>query len=363
MTPTSESHDRKSRALSWLAAAAILTLLWMAVPLGTGLFMGALIGFTLQPLYRKLCARGMGGSMAAALCALGSMVVVGAGVGVLAALLVSRALSVIDALPGFVGPGGALQQTTERWAHNLAPLHITPDQLTKAVQDEAMSLGSSATSVAAAAAGTTFGALLTVIFMALATYSVLLYWSALMRHAESLLPFEPRHTHALLDELRRVGRQVLRGTVLTGLIQGFGAAIAYWVTGVPDPIFWGALTAVASLVPALGTLLIWVPMGIWLIASDRVGAGLAELGLASVLVGLIPDYVIRPRLVGSDRGVPSVVTFVALFGGVEVFGLIGLVLGPVIAAMAIAILRTYERELGNEPLPTPIPSSSRSSMG
>lgn len=337
------SHQiQQSRALSWLAIGAIAVLAWMALPVGTGLFLGALIAFTLQPLDQKLRERGLRPAITAAICTTFSTLLVAASVVVIAVLIVSRAITLAEALPDLAAPGGPLQRTAERWSHALVPLHITSDQVTATVRDEAMSLGSSAGSVAASAAGTTFGSLLTLVFMALSTYSVLLYWSALMRHMENLLPFEPRHTHALLDQLRKVGRRVLRGTVFTGIIQGIAAGLVYWVTGVHDPAFWGALTAVASLLPAVGTLLIWVPMGLYLIATQRVGAGLTELALATTFVGLIPDYVIRPRLVGSEKGIPTIVTFVALFGGMEVFGLIGLVLGPVIAAMAVAVLKTYE---------------------
>jgi predicted PurR-regulated permease PerM len=342
------SRNRRSRALSYLAAAAILVLMWMSLPVGTGLFLGALVAFTLQPIHRRLCARGMRESVAAALCAALSTLVVAVAVGVMTTLFVSRAIVMGTNLPAFLAPGGALQQTTDRWSKALAPMHITADQVTNAIRNEAMSVLSSLAGSAATAAGQTFGALLTTIFLALSTYSVLLYWAPLMRHAEGLLPLEPRHTHALFEQLRRVGRQVLRGTIITGLLQGVAAALVYWVTGVNDPIFWGALTALASLVPAVGTLLIWVPMGVYLMATRHVGAGIGELVGASVFVGLIPDYVIRPRLVGNEKGIPTIVTFVSLFGGIEVFGLVGLVLGPVIAAMAIAVLKTYEAELEKE---------------
>jgi predicted PurR-regulated permease PerM len=68
------------------------------------------------------------------------------------------------------------------------------------------------------------------------------------------------------------------------------------------------------------------------------------LGWGLLVVSVITDYVIRPRLVGSSGHVPTLLTFIALFGGVEVFGLLGLVIGPVIAAVALAVLRTYDRE-------------------
>ncbi len=181
--------------------------------------------------------------------------------------------------------------------------------------------------------------------MTLTAYFVLHYWSDLVKRAERMLPFERRHTHALLEQFRTVGREVLLGTVVTGLAQGLLAAIGYWMTGVAEPAFFGALTAVASLIPGVGTLLVWVPIGVVRIATGHAGAGLVELIYSALTVGIVSDYLLRPRLVGREKGVPSILTFIALFGGVEVFGIIGLIVGPVLVTLSFAILKTYEREV------------------
>ena len=76
---------------------------------------------------------------------------------------------------------------------------------------------------------------------------------------------------------------------------------------------------------------------------------MVELAYGGLVVGIVADYVIRPRLVGNEQGVPAIVTFIALFGGVEVFGVIGLIVGPVIATLSWAILKTYAQEIGNAP--------------
>ena len=227
----------------------------------------------------------------------------------------------------------------------LAALHVAPASLSAKLENEILALGSRAAGFAADAAGATFSGFLTLLFMALAAYFVLRHWSALVARAESMLPFAPRHTHALLDQFRSVGRQVLRGTLLTGLVQGLFAAIGYVIAGSAEPALLGVLTAVASLVPAIGTMLVWAPVGIGLMALGHTGAGVFTLCWGLVVVVVIPDYVIRPRLVRGESGVPSVLTFMSLFGGVEVFGLVGLILGPVIVTLAVAVLRTYDVEL------------------
>jgi predicted PurR-regulated permease PerM len=193
-------------------------------------------------------------------------------------------------------------------------------------------------------AGATFASLLSFMFVILSMYFVLQNWSSLTRRAEIMLPLNPRDTRALFNEFRRVGRSVLLGTVLTGLAQGVLAGLGYFVTGVPEAAFLGALTAVASLMPGVGTLLVWVPAGIYLILTGHGGFGVALLLYGATVVVLVSDYVIRPFLVGRESEVPPLLTFIALFGGLEAFGLVGLILGPVIMALAVALLRIYERE-------------------
>ena len=104
--------------------------------------------------------------------------------------------------------------------------------------------------------------------------------------------------------------------MLTGLAQGLFAAVGYRIAGVPEPAFFGAATAVASLLPGVGTMLVWVPAGIFLLATGHPGGGVLELIWERLVVVGVSDYVIRPRLVGRGGTMPAMLTFAALFGGV-----------------------------------------------
>jgi predicted PurR-regulated permease PerM len=112
---------------------------------------------------------------------------------------------------------------------------------------------------------------------------------------------------------------------------------------VPKPVFLGIATALASLVPAVGTLLVWVPAGLYLFATGHPTLAIVLLVWGALVVVGFSDYVIRPRLVG-EEGMPPVLTFLSLFGGLETMGLAGLIAGPVIMALAVSVLRLYARE-------------------
>jgi predicted PurR-regulated permease PerM len=112
----------------------------------------------------------------------------------------------------------------------------------------------------------------------------------------------------------------------------------------PEPAFLGAATALASLLPAVGTMLVWVPAGLFLILTGHVGRGVIELVYGGLIVVGVSDYILRPMLVGSSTKMPALFMLVSLFGGIEIFGLVGLILGPVLMSLALAILRLYAQE-------------------
>jgi predicted PurR-regulated permease PerM len=333
------------RALGFLALGALLVVVRLAMPVGVGLFLGVVLAFVLEPINSRLRKRNFKAGTAALICSLGATVVVASTVIGVTTLLVTRGIAMIGVLRETLAPGGHLRAFAESAMNRLSSLHVNAGDVTQRLESEAGTLASRAANFAAQIAGITFSGFLTLLFMALAAHFVLHYWSDIVSRAEHVLPFEERHTHALLEQFRVVGREVLLGTVVTGVAQGVLAAFGYWVTGVPEPAFFGALTALASLIPGVGTLLIWVPVGAVQILTGHSVAGLVEITYSALTVGIVSDYVIRPRLVGRKKNVPSVLMFIALFGGVEVFGIIGLIVGPVLMTLCLAVLRTYERQV------------------
>ena len=185
---------------------------------------------------------------------------------------------------------------------------------------------------------------LALFFLLLTMHLFLRTWNEMLPRAQSVFPLRPDYTRALFEEFRKVGRTTLQGTVVTGIAQGVLAGVGYALAGIPDAIFFGTVTAIASLIPAVGTLLVWVPAGVILIFTGHAGAGIFELIWGGLCVVGLSDYVIRPKLVGGDENTPALLTFAALLGGAEVFGLQGLIVGPLLMSLALAVLKIYERE-------------------
>ncbi|HEX3594017.1 MAG TPA: AI-2E family transporter [Polyangiaceae bacterium] len=340
---TEQPAGRERRALEWFAVAALAAIVWLTIPVAAGILLGALMGFTLQPFYEVLVARLGRPTLASLLTVIGSaLAIVGTVLG-FGTLFIARGVALTRSLLDALGPHGALSDRVHSLQGLLPRLGISVDYLTQKLRDAVSEIASLSASVAEATATATAAGLLGLFFALLTMHLILRNWAQMANQLEVVSPLRPQYTRALLAEFQRVGRATLLGTVVTGIAQGVFATIGFWICGAPEPVFFGIATAVASLIPGVGTLLVWVPVGIFLTLTGHVAGGISELVWGAATVVGVSDYVIRPRLVG-DEAIPTLITFVALFGGVEVLGLKGLVTGPVVMSVAVAILRIYVRE-------------------
>ena len=343
-------HDRRPatateyRALGVAAVIAALTFLRVALPLGAGLFLGALVAFTLRPLYEKLVSWTRRPALAGVACAALAWLFVAGGVGGLLALLIDRGAALSQQMPAALSQGGPVDQSATQASAKLSDYGIHSAAIDNHLHHGVEELEAYAAGLLGKAATTLFGFMLTLFFMVITTYFVLRHWARLTHWAEALLPLRPRHTRKLIRELRSLGREAMLGTLLLGLVQGGLAGIGYAVAGAPQPAFFGAMTAVASALPALGTFLVWAPIGAYLIGSGHTVAGVLELVWGFFVVVTLSDGFIRPKVVGRHSKMGMLSTLIGLFGGLELFGFIGLLLGPTLVGVALAVLRLYAWE-------------------
>jgi predicted PurR-regulated permease PerM len=350
MVPSKEPFPRARRnqrvALAVLMGLTFLVVAWMAAPLLVGLALGTVMGFTAQPLYVRLSRR-MGHRTklaSAATTALGGLMVVGGGAG--AAWVVVRelvaAVAVVQsqiASGWFSGP---------RATRILAALGLEREAVIARLRDELGRLEALVASAAGVVVQASAGALLTIVVAMWTMYYVLLDWPRIGRHLEALLPLDPIHTRALVSEFRDVGRRAFVGTVACAIIQGVLAGCGFAMFGVPKAVTGGALLAVTSFIPVIGALLVWVPAAVWLLTTGHLASALGLTAYNLVVVMAANDYVVRPYLVGSRDGGHPLLTFVALLGGISVFGVAGVIVGPVIMSLFVATARIYEREREND---------------
>jgi predicted PurR-regulated permease PerM len=333
-----------SYALSVFAILAVGAIVRVALPVSIGLLLGMLTAFAFQPYYERLCRRTQRPGLSALLCVAAASVALAAILGSIGYLLIGRGVTMAYALVQSLEPGRPARLFVDRVAIRLNRWHLPTSDLIERLRGAAAELTAQVARLAAMIAGVTFHGLLLFFFALLTIHFILRNWTKIVRKAELFSPLPPQHTRALLLEFTQEGRSILLGTVFTGLSQGVLAGLGYLMCGLPQPAFFGAATAMASLIPGVGTMLLWVPCGIYLILTGHTAGGICELLWGALVVVGASDYVLRPMMVGGHGKTPALFTFIALFGGIEAFGLIGLILGPVIMGLALALLRIYGQD-------------------
>jgi predicted PurR-regulated permease PerM len=159
---------------------------------------------------------------------------------------------------------------------------------------------------------------------------------SLLRQLRAAIPLRPDRLVALAEKFTVVIRATVKGNIVVAIVQGALGGLIFWLLGIHGPVMWAVVMAVLSLLPAVGAALVWLPVAVYLLATGSVWQGLGLIAFGVLVIGLV-DNVLRPLLVGKDTRMPDYVVLISTLGGIAIFGVNGFVIGPVIAAMFIAV--------------------------
>jgi predicted PurR-regulated permease PerM len=259
------------------------------------------------------------------------------------AVVAAQAVQVVDAAPQwFQQQAGRLDQL-EAWAERI-PLvgRMVPERAELLAQLEGL-VGRTTpvlTGALLAASQRTFTFVLQLFVMLYALFFFLLDGPHILKKILGYTPLSPVEQVALLERFVSVTRATLKGSLLIGTLQGSLAGLAFWVAGVPAPAFWGAVMVVLSLIPAVGSGFVWVPAVVYLFIAGRTVPAIGLLLWCLLVVGTI-DNVLRPRLVGRDARMSDLLILLSTLGGIVLFGAVGFVVGPIVAALFVTTWDIY----------------------
>lgn len=164
----------------------------------------------------------------------------------------------------------------------------------------------------------------------------------LLRDGESIgravvraLPLEPAVAERLADKFVAVVRATIKGSGVVALVQGALGAATFAIVGLPAALLWGVLMAVAALLPAVGPAIVWVPVAVYLAATGAIWQAVVVVASGVIVIGLA-DNILRPMLVGRDAGIPDWMVLVTTLGGIDLLGISGIVVGPLVGALFMA---------------------------
>lgn len=154
----------------------------------------------------------------------------------------------------------------------------------------------------------------------------------LLKRMKSAVPLGGDQKTLLLNRITLVVRATVKGGITVAAVQGMLGGIAFWFLGIPAPLIWALVMAFLSLLPAIGAAIVWAPVALYLLATGSIWQGLFLIGYGVVVIGLV-DNLLRPFLVGQSTKLPDYIVLISTLGGIEIFGLQGFVIGPLIAAI------------------------------
>lgn len=163
-----------------------------------------------------------------------------------------------------------------------------------------------------------------------------------MQVLHGLLPFEKATRERMIGNARDLIRASITTSLVIAAIQGIVCGAAFAIVGIGAAVFWGVGMAFFSLLPVIGSAVIWGPAAIWLLSTGHWGRAIVLLAVCAGLTSLI-DSLLRPLLLSGHGRLNALLVFISVIGGVAVFGLIGLVFGPIVVASAMGILKAYTK--------------------
>lgn len=204
------------------------------------------------------------------------------------------------------------------------------------------SMGTFLVNSVAALTRSTAAFLLDLFIMLYAMFFFLLKGKEILARILYYLPLAPEDEDRMIEKFVSVTRATIKGSLVIGVIQGGLAGLGFAVAGIPASAFWGTVMAVLSIIPAIGSGFVWVPAVIWLFASGQTGAAIG-LGVWCLIVVGSVDNVLRPWLVGRDTKMSDLLVLISTLGGLFLFGAVGFILGPIVAALFVTIWDIYGR--------------------
>jgi predicted PurR-regulated permease PerM len=191
------------------------------------------------------------------------------------------------------------------------------------------------------------GALKTGLLLVLAVYLLFFFLydgRRIMNFIYEAFPVEGSGESYLFQEIGKTTQATVKGILVIGIAQGTVGGIAFALLGFSNALLWGVAMAISTIIPAVGTAIVWVPAAIVLFAAGELTKGVLMLIVGALVIGTI-DNLLRPRIVGAGTRMPDYVVLLATLGGIGAFGITGIVLGPVIAAMFLSCWRLYRPQV------------------
>jgi predicted PurR-regulated permease PerM len=311
----------------------------IVAPFFTALGWAAVLAVFVYPWHEKL-ARRYGDTRAAALSTfVVTLLILGPGLVILTAFVQeSRAAVATVDRDAVAGQFAFLERTWNRIRPLIRGLQAID---LRSLLDEAISRTGG---FLAARVGSLLADIVVLLFQLFVTLFALFFFlrdaSTIMTQVRRLLPFAHLRRERMIQQTRELVYASIAAGLLIASLQGLAGGLVFAILGLTAPVFWGVMMGFLALLPLVGTWIIWMPAAIWLIATGQVTKGITLIVFGATLVASI-DNILRPAILSGRAQMNGLLMFISLLGGVTVFGLLGIVLGPLTTAVVMGLFEAY----------------------
>ncbi len=262
-----------------------------------------------------------------------------------------QALDLYDVARQYVSGGGVTSLV--EWVRGFEPLHALESKmirseymqqkLSELILNSARSVGVFATGLMAGMGKNILVSLIHVILGMFFLFFIFRDGPRFYTYIYDIVPLEEKHKSVIFQKVNDTFSAVLRGQFLTAFVQGVLAGIIFFFLDIPLPFLLGFFTFLVALVPIVGAASIWVPVDIYLFAMHATGRAVTLLFLGIFLISMVDNF-LKPYLIGKKAKLPTLFLFLGIIGGLRVYGILGMFLGPVLLSLFFALIKIYQEE-------------------
>lgn len=336
----------QARWIALLVASAIaLYLCWLMLQPFLGVLVWAAVLVVLfYPVHRRLVARTNRPATSALLSSLLVIVAILAPLALITVALFNQLSGLTQNLPenlsSLLDPNSPITGRLLGWLRQ----YVDVDQMLSQefIAERVRAMGGTIAGQTLGFVGGVLGGIVQVFFIIFTMYYLFRDGDRIVCALPNMMPLEKSQSEEILERTREVIGASVYGVLVIAVIQGMLGGLAFWVLGLPSPLVWAVVMTFLSMIPMAGSFVVWVPAAIYLALTGHWTKAIILAAWGSLVIGTVDNF-LRPKLVGERTKLHELLIFFAVLGGLHVFGVLGIVLGPVVAAVTLALLDVFRR--------------------
>lgn len=338
-------REGAGRILLAVLTGVSLYLCWRTIsPFATVILWAIVLALMFRPLFRQLLARTRRPNLAASLTLSVAVVSVLLPLGALSVAVAAEVGTLADEAPGrWLEWSGdpALRARAAGWRADLAQRLPFLDQIdAERVRESLAELGESVVKRSLGLVGGALRAVIQFVMIVFSLFFLLRDGDRFEAALRGLLPLSRSQSDLLIGRTVEVIHASVLGVLVIAVLQGALGGVAFAFLGLPSPVLWGVVMGFFAMVPMVGAGAVWLPAALLLLATGQPGKAIALSAVGALLIGTI-DNLLRPYLVGGRTGLHELVVFFAVLGGLKLFGVVGLLVGPAVFAVGWSLLELF----------------------